>query len=235
MLIGIVEDNKEDSKTLEKMLGEYQQETGLLIQVRVFQTGAQFLDAYHGEFDLVFLDIKMPGISGMQTARELRDLDDSVGIIFTTNLAQYALQGYEVEAIDFIVKPISPFILKRKMDKARRILSGRQEGSLLVNTENGIVRLRASEIHYVEKNKNYLCYHTEKGEIKERGTIKELKNRLEGYGFAECISGCLVNLKYVSYIESDRIRLGGDVLPISRGMRKSFMMEYLKFIGDRSK
>ena len=235
MLIGIVEDNKDDREALEQMLRDYQQETGLLIQVRVFQTGAQFLDAYHGEFDLVFLDIEMPGISGMETARELRSLDDSVGIIFTTNLAQYALQGYEVEAIDFIVKPVSPFTLRQKLNKARRILSRRQEGNLLVTTEDGLMRLTVSEIHYVEKNKNYLCYHTEKGEYKERGTIKELKGRLEGYGFAECISGCLVNLKYVSYIEIDRIRLGGVSLPISRGMRKSFMMEYLKFIGDRSK
>lgn len=178
MLIGIIEDNEADRKQLEDLLQRYREETGFMIQVHAFQTGAQFLDEYHGKYDLLFMDIEMPGIDGMQTARELRRLDQTVGLIFTTNMAQYALQGYEVDAIDFVVKPVSYFTLKQKMDKARRILSARQEESLLVKTENGIVRLAVSEITYVEKEKNYLLYHTGTGEIRERGTIKELKSRV---------------------------------------------------------
>lgn len=102
--IAIVEDEKEFSLQLVEYLKQYEKENGVEIQVSVFGDGESILKDYSSDYDAVFLDIQIPGIDGMQTAEAIREQDEEVVLMFITNMAQYAISGYAVGALDFVMK-----------------------------------------------------------------------------------------------------------------------------------
>lgn len=97
--IAIVDDQEEDAELLKEYLAKYEEEHSILVQSTVFLASFDFLEKYHGEYDVIFLDIEMPGSNGLEVAREIRSKDDAVGIIFVTSMVPYAINGYEVNAI----------------------------------------------------------------------------------------------------------------------------------------
>ena len=105
--IAIVEDTQTDSKTLMRYVKEYTRLVNVEVEISVFDNAVKFLDKYTPKFDIVFMDIEMPYINGMEASKKLRELDQKVILIFVTNLAKYAIKGYEVQAFDFVVKPIT--------------------------------------------------------------------------------------------------------------------------------
>lgn len=111
-----------------------------------------FLDEYDGNLDVVFMDIEMPHLDGIETAKKNRQKAPSLGIVFVTNMAQYAIKGYEVNAIDFIVKPVEYFVFTDKLKKAIRFSDRNREKEIIIETDNSVSRLRVSQIVYVEKD-----------------------------------------------------------------------------------
>ena len=105
----IVEDSAADAERLKKCVERFAQERKESISVRVYKDGIDFLSNYRPEADVVFLDVEMPILSGIEVAHKLRNIDPYVCIIFVTNMVQYALRGYEVSALDYVIKPISYF------------------------------------------------------------------------------------------------------------------------------
>lgn len=231
MRIALLDDNPQDSALLEQYLRQFCRERGQEMQVDTYYAGLDLLEEYEIGYDVVFLDIEMPGISGMEVAREIRQTDDAVGIIFITNMAQYALQGYEVNAIDFMVKPVGYFNFARKLERAIRFVQQREERYLLLSNEEGASRIRVSEIRYVEKSGNYVRYHTGKGIFPQRNTIKAVKVLLGETPFSECMSGYLVNLHYVDQIGADSIQVEAETLPLSRRMKKKFTQDFVDYLG----
>ncbi len=153
MKIAIVDDDPKDAQVITDYLTKYEEETNSEIQMEVFHSSVEFLERYSGRYDLVFLDIEMPGSNGLEAAREIREKDAGVGIIFVTSLAQYAIAGYEVNAIDYMVKPIRYFTFKVKLEKAIYIVSRKHNDNILVKTKDGIMRLSVSDILWIEKEK----------------------------------------------------------------------------------
>lgn len=231
MRIAVVDDMPADARRLADYLDCYQKESGMNIQVSVFLSSVEFLERFDSSYDVLFLDIEMPGTNGIQLAHEVRSKDNSVGILFITNMAQYAIRGYEVNAIDFMVKPVSYYNFAEKLEKAMYFVRTRRKKEFLLSDENGMNRISGTDIYYVEKNRDYLVYHTAMGEFRERGTAKGLKEQLEGLPFAECTTGCLVNLEQVRRIGKDSVVLYGVELPLSRRMKKSFTQSYIDYIG----
>lgn len=231
MNIAVVDDSREDAGHLEAFLSRYHQENGLPMQVHTFLSSVEFLESFHGEYDIIYLDIEMPGSNGLEVAHEIRSRDETVAIIFITNMAQYAIRGYEVNAVDFMVKPVGYFNFVQKLEKALRAAEKRGTQFLLLSNGDGLYRIPPTDILYIEKDKNYLVYHTRKGLFQQRGTIQEARQRLQGLAFSECTSGCLVNLRHVDRIGRETILVGGEELPVSRRMKKSFVQDYMDFLG----
>lgn len=229
--IVIVDDNPKDAEILQMHLKKYKEEYHQELQVTVFHSGIEMLEEYEPGTDVVFFDIEMPGMDGMETAHELRKKDGAVGIIFITNMAQYAIRGYEVNAIDFMVKPVSYYNFVDKLQKALAFNKKREEKSILLTDEDGVLKIPVSDIWYLEKDKNYLIFHTQKGIFKKRGTLVEVKDVLLRESFSECALGFLVNLRYVEKIGKDYLLLKGEHLPVSRRLRKNFIQDFIDYMG----
>ena len=231
MHIAIVDDAREDAGRLEAFLDRYQRETGTAIQVSTFTASVDFLEEFHGDYDIIFLDIEMPGSDGLEVAHEIRRKDETAAIVFITNMAQYAIRGYEVNAVDFMVKPVGYFNFVQKLEKAMRAAEKRGAQFLMLSNGDGLYRIPASDVLYIEKDRNYLVYHTRQGVFQARGTMQEARERLRGQPFSECSSGCLVNLDRVERIGKDFVLAAGAELPLSRRMKKAFTQDYMDFLG----
>ena len=156
--IALVEDEPEAADVLASFIARYAGEKGLELTVTRFGNAMDF-EMTHQHFDLVFMDIQMPGINGMEAAQLMRTYDSETPIIFVTNLAQYAVKGYEVDALDFIVKPVTYFNFRMRMDKAMRRIRRNASRSIAIGTRDGMRVVALSDIEYVEVSKHDLSYH----------------------------------------------------------------------------
>lgn len=230
--IAITEDSQDDLHRLTECLKQAGQEIGLTIKTTIFHEGLSFLDEYKPIYDIVFLDIDMPYKNGIDIAKELRLKDKDVIIAFVTNLAQMAVKGYEVDAVDFIIKPVeySHFIYRfRKM--VEKSLKGKEESLLLTNGKEKN-RVKYDDIIYITVSHHSLIFHTIKEEIRVPGSMSKLKNDFHD-SFCLCNSGTMVNLNHISSIKGDFLSTStGDVLPISRSHYKDLVNQFTLFMGE---
>lgn len=230
MKFAIIDDVKKETEILDDYITRFEKEWGIAVVRNIFQSPVRFLESYSYDYDLIFLDIEMPGLNGIETAREIRRMDPNVLIMFITNMAQYALNGYEVEAVDYVLKPLTYHDFLLKLQKALRYIEQRKDDMISVVTNESAVRLRIRDIFYVEVDKHYLIYHTSVGMYTVRGTMKEIQEQLTPYHFVRCSHSFLVNLRYVESVNGNILKCGGDEIQISRNKKSEFMYEFTRYI-----
>ena len=233
--VAIVEDSAEERARIRACLSYVESTTDAAFDVHEFPNGLEFLGSIDGPvpFDLVFMDIDMPGMNGMETARALRTADSAVLLIFVTNMAQYAVRGYDVNAAGFILKPVSYYDFLMRMRKCIGILQTRVEEYVTLNMRQGIIRLPARDILYVEVNRHMLTYHTFKGTVQTTGSLAETEASLRGSGFLRCNSCYLVNPKAIQAVLGYDIRLiNGETIQISHPKKKQFMQDLNIWLGE---
>lgn len=232
--LAIVEDERAAAETLKEMMERYGKENAPSDEYRisVFPDAYEFL-AKGGEYDAIFLDIQMDGMNGMQAAKEVRKRDEDVLIVFVTNMAQYAVESYDVQAYDFILKPLSYGNFFMKFRRVLKRLSHRaSDAYLTLSSRFEQRRVRISDIVYVEVNRHNLIFHLSGDEeMHITGTMNEWEKKLSEHNFVRCNAYLLVNLGYVTYIRDDTVYAAGHELRISRSKKQSFLSEFAGYAG----
>lgn len=173
--IAVVDDDREFSAKLREYLEQYAKENDETFEIEVFYDGAEILKDYTPRYELILLDIEMPAVNGMEAAQKIREMDESVVLMFITNMAQYAIHGYSVGALDFVMKPISYYPFSMKIKRALKRVQKKEIPTILLTTSDGVKRLKVSQIYYVEIQGHMLHYYTEEGEFVMRGTLSSVE------------------------------------------------------------
>lgn len=229
--IAIVEDAAFDRQVLRDCLHEYGQETGTELLITEFTGGTAFLEQYQEDLDLIFMDIMMDGLDGLTTARKLRRRDDKVMLVFVTSMLQYAVQGYSVDAMDFIVKPVTYTGLKLCMDRVVRRLNETTPVRLRFTNREGTHSVDAAEICYIESLEHKIVVHTVQGEIQSDMSLAAAEKMVKALPFFRCHVSYLVNLRYVDRVSGNDVWVNGDRLAISRYRRKDFLEVWSAWLG----
>jgi len=230
MRIAIVDDEQAMREQLSDYIGRFAGERRLSLEVRCLPSGDALLEMADRDFDIIVFDIDMPGTSGLDTARRIRETDENVVILFVTNIAQYAINGYEVDAVDYIIKPVGYYDFAMKFQKAVRRAERDQGNSLFIDTVNGPVALRTDDILYVEVMAHYLIYHTNEREYRVRASMKEHEDALRRYHFARCHKSYLINLKHLKGISASEAIVGEYSIPLGRAFKDSLLTEYMNYL-----
>lgn len=231
--IAAVEDTAQEADRLKQLLADYFAAAGESFTLDVFPSPVQFLSSYRENYDIIFMDIDLPDMDGMTAAHRLREVDQEVILIFVTRMAQYAIGGYEVNAMDYLLKPLTGDFLAAKMDRALARL--RDSGEfLLITSHGGARRVLLREILYIEVQGHTLSYHTGIDVLHGSGSLTELESSLKGKGFLRCSKCYLVNSRHIGNVYGYDLHLdNGEILQISRLRKTAFMTDLAQMIGKR--
>ena len=231
MKIAIVDDEPENARQLQEHLRRFSEERNYRMNAFHYASGLELLNSFAGQFDIIMMDISMPYLDGMETARKIREVDSQVLIIFVTNLAQYAIRGYEVDALDFLVKPVSYFTFSQRLERAVARIQDRSRSFLVINHKTGPKKLDVGSIYYIESSGHRLIYHTKSGDYTVFGNLKDAQRKLEQEHFVSCSKGYLVSLRHVDGIENGCAMVNGTSLVISRTRKNAFMEALTDYFG----
>lgn len=222
--VAIVDDEEKEIEHMMEQIARYREEKDVEIQCERFLNAQSFIEQYDKSFDLILIDIDMPDLDGMSAIRRLREMDRSVLVIFVTNLANLAVKGYEVEAFDFIVKPVVYYNFSLKMNRVIERWKSVTDREIWITNRFGRQMIKSNDIFYIEVMKHVVTFHTKQGDITTgNGTLKSVQEKLECLPFALCNQCYLVNLRYVTGISGDKVSVGDWELQMSSTKKKSFM------------
>lgn len=235
--VAIVEDEAAYIDTLKGYLKRFEEEQQVSFQISVFFDGLDIVSDYRADYDIILLDIQLKHLDGMKTAERIRSLDEDVAFIFITSTVQFAVQGYLVDALGYVVKPVPYLAFSQIMKKAVRTVSRRQTKTYLnIEVEGGNLRLDISQICYIESQRHHIMIHTEKGHYLTAGPMKKMETLLSDKGFAKCHNAYLINLRHVTGILQNNVLLSdGLELSISRTYKKAFMDALTDYMGGISR
>ncbi len=228
--IAVVEDNFQDTETLRSYMEKFFSEHHIEYGVVYFESAIPFLAGYSADFDIVFMDIELPDLSGMDAAKMLRESDKNVILIFVTNMSNFAVKGYEVDALDFIVKPVAYFSFSIKLDRAVKRLGNRRNKDILISVKEGNVCLKDFDILYVEIMKHEITWHTVRQNYRGYGSLKEVEPLLSQKKFVRCNRCYIVNLQYVKQIRDFDVLVGEEWLAVSHARKKDFLRALNEYI-----
>lgn len=231
MYIAVCDDDSREITEITALLEEYRLENNVDLRYRTFRSGTELCSAMGaGEYDMLLLDVLMPGLNGMETAHEIREFDEEVKILFLTSSPEFALESYSVKATDYILKPVSKARLWHVIDALQAEGTDIPEGFPVKSAHGGYGRILFSKLVFVEVIQKRLYFHLSDGTTREVvAPLAEFEARLtERPEFVKVHRSYIVNLWHSSELTPGGIvTYSGETIPISRllypQVRKAYM------------
>ena len=221
--LAIVEDEDSYAEQLIAFVEKYQAESGNYFKVTRFTDGDEITNGYKSQFDIILMDIEMKLMDGMTAAEEIRKLDQDVVIMFITNMTSYAIRGYQVDALDYVLKPVSYFAFSQKLGRAISKIHKKDTKVISIDIGGGVKKLDIDNIFYIESEGHNLNFYTTGGNFTIRAKLSDFEEQLSAYHFFRSNKGYLVNLKFVDGVENGCCIIAGKQLLISRARKNDFM------------
>lgn len=233
--VALVEDDPHYREELTGFLRRYEQENNEKFRITTFEDGRGIIDHYSADYDLILMDIEMGEVDGMTAAEAIRRQDTEVVIIFITNMPQYVMKGYTVDALDYVLKPVTYFAFSQRISRALTRMTRRTRRFITIHVHSGMLKLDISQITYVEIMNHSLLYHTRTDAYECKGSLTDAAARLEPEHFFR-ISNCyLVNLEYVESVMNNDATVAGEVLSVSRSRKKPLLDALNNYMNEVSK
>ncbi len=223
--ICIVEDEVEQAQLLKNYINKYGNSHKEQFSITHVFDGIDIVDDYKSQYDIVLLDIQMKHLDGMAAAEKIRKMDSDVIIIFITSTVQYAVQGYAVDALGYVLKPVPYPQFEQLFDKAiNRVKAKQQHVYIKVSVEDKQIKLDCDTIYFIESQRNNVIIHCEEADYTTLGPLKKFEEMLADHGFSKCHNAYLINLSFVEAVQKEYVYLPNKIsLPISRARKKEFM------------
>jgi DNA-binding response regulator len=235
MRAAVCEDVLEEAQWLSDMIRKWYDDKGIAGEISIFEDAAEFLFAREDySFDVLFLDIKMPGKNGISLAKHLRRLGDDMPIIFVTGEREYILEGYEVEALHYLIKPVQEKKIFECLERVYRN-AAQQEAYVILTGDMGVVKVLQKDIYYIEVFGHDMKYVTRHGEFFKTGSLKEALSELSEQDFVSCYRGIAINIRYIWRIEKDKLYMAEEprgfekTVPVSRRMYKQVNQKFIEY------
>jgi DNA-binding LytR/AlgR family response regulator len=230
--IAIIEDEGADSELLESLLERYSRTASTRIEIFRFTSGEDFFAGWPDDFDIAFVDIHLNGLNGIQIVSRIRETDERMVIVIVTNNPQYALSGYTVDALDYLVKPVTPELLGKVLRRAIRRLCSAGVTCINVRNNDGYFVINLLDVCYIELSNRRIFIHTDSEQIPCTRTLQSMEEQLP-QTFFRCHSAFIVNLRKVECLKGQYVWVCGKGIPISKHRRKAFVSALTGFVGER--
>lgn len=232
MKLAIVEDNKIERNILKELVFEYCITNKIDCDIDTYTSAEDFFASWPMEVDILFLDIMLDEMNGIELATKIRQTNERVIIIFTTSNPQFSLSGYAVDALDYLIKPVSKEVLYRGLDKAIQRLRTSFHNFFTINNNDGYFVINTMDIYYIEVLNRRLFIHTKSGPVVCLRSLQYMEEQLPDT-FFRCHSAFLVNLHSVESVHGSDIVVAGNTIPISKHRRKDFIRALTEFVGEK--
>lgn len=229
--IAIIDDEKVQVELIEKYVKIWCQGKNIRVKTESFYSAESFDFSFSMDkkYDILLLDIQMPGKNGIELAKKIRKEDDRVNIIFITAITDYIQVGYDVSAINYLVKPINQKKLFECLDKAISKIP-KEEKTILINVDGETHKIKQGDIIYIEAFSHFIAINTINEKYTARKSISEVEKELDGELFVRCHRSYIASLKYIKRIGSNELQLDNeDIIPISRRQYSNTNMEFIRY------
>lgn len=230
--IVVCDDEKNFREIMKRYIQRYQEEHEVCFCIREFDDGSELINKMPKEIDILFLDIKMEAMDGIEAAKKIRSFNEWTPIVFLTSAAEYALEGYKVDAFDYLIKPIPYEKFDVVLSKMLKKISGRINKSLMIKSNDIWYRIHIGDIVFAEMLRRHCIIHTMYETYVSTKKLKDIESELDQDNFFRCNSGYIVNFDYIEKIvQSDIYLSNGDIITVSRPKKKMFTTKLTEYWG----
>lgn len=228
--IACLDDDKKELDVISEYLSRIKKENNVDFEIYTFDSPFDFLESQN-YFNIILLDIEMNGMNGMEVASKTREYNQDSIIIFITNSIDFAVQGYSVNALDYVLKPFNYTRFSILILKALRMSKKQESFDIFVKSEGVIERINTANIIFIDVDDHLLVYHTTKGEFTSWSSLSSLEQSLPKDTFIRINNNAIVNAKYIEKVERVNVYVTGydEPIQISKSRKKLFLSSFKKF------